>query len=98
VILGNALEASAVRQLPLFEAPLIDGETIVTDRPLCVYQRQQLHGRCKGARAVLGIPRDLGGCINRTIRCLTCGSTGEESTCVDDVPDADQFFASKGAK
>lgn len=31
-------------------------------------------------RAVLGPPRDLGGCVNRSILCQTCGRTGEQST------------------
>lgn len=31
-------------------------------------------------RAVLGEPEDRGGCINRTILCLTCGKRGVEST------------------
>lgn len=30
-------------------------------------------------RAVYGEARDLGGCVNRSIQCLTCGRTGEES-------------------
>ena len=42
--------------------------------PLCLYD----HCKRKG-RAVLGEPIDHGGCVNRTIRCLECGATGEES-------------------
>lgn len=30
-------------------------------------------------RAVLGASEDHGGCVNRSIRCLTCGCTGVES-------------------
>ena len=30
-------------------------------------------------RAVLGAPEDHGECVNREIRCLTCGCTGVES-------------------
>lgn len=32
-----------------------------------------------GHKAEYGPPRDLGGCINRTIRCVQCGATGEQS-------------------
>lgn len=44
--------------------------------PLCMYQRQPCWRK---GRAVYGEPEDHGECINRRIRCLTCGCTGEES-------------------
>jgi hypothetical protein len=52
---------------------LSDVETVAS--PLCIYVRCSRKGR-----AVLGDPRDCGGCVNRTIRCLGCGATGEQST------------------
>ena len=43
--------------------------------PICAYE-----GRCpKQGRAVYGAPVIYSGCVNRTIRCLTCQRTGEES-------------------
>lgn len=32
-----------------------------------------------GQMSLFGDPVDHGGCVNRSIRCLTCGCTGEES-------------------
>lgn len=50
--------------------------TVPVPRFLCPYER-----RCEPAgRAVWSEPIDLGGCINRVVKCLTCGKTGEEST------------------
>jgi len=49
--------------------------------PFCRWE-----GTCPrgGGRAVLGPARKFADCVNRTIRCLTCGVTGEESlTTVD---------------
>ena len=44
--------------------------------PLCCYERP-----CpRKGRAVLGPERDLRGCVNQSITCLTCGATGERST------------------
>lgn len=45
----------------------------VVKSPICSYERH-----C-GHKAELGEPEDLGGCINRSITCLTCGKTGVES-------------------
>lgn len=43
--------------------------------PLCAYEPHcDPIGRC-----VLGPPSQREGCVNRTIRCLTCGKTGEQS-------------------
>lgn len=57
--------------LSLLDAP--DVSTIAS--PLCIYEPCPRRGR-----AVLGPPRDRGGCVNRSIRCLNCGATGEQST------------------
>lgn len=49
-------------------------ETVAS--PLCVFEVRPCP---RGGRAVYGEPVDHGGCVNRAIRCLTCGCTGEES-------------------
>lgn len=49
-------------------------EIVTVASPLCSYERCTRKGR-----AVLGPPEIREGCINRSIRCLTCGATGEES-------------------
>jgi hypothetical protein len=49
--------------------------------PLCIYSAP-----CHNAgRAVLGPKRTYAHCVNRTIRCLKCGATGEESIGTDQV-------------
>ena len=62
------------QQLPLFlDDPLVVAmETIRS--PLCIYEKH-----C-GSRACLGPPDDRGGCVNREIRCLSCGRDGVQST------------------
>ena len=43
--------------------------------PLCVYD-----GPCPHQGVVIyGEPEDRGECVNRSMRCLRCGVTGEES-------------------
>lgn len=62
----------AVTQLSLFDG-LIRRHL---PSPLCVYQ-----GACaRKGRAVLGEPEDTGGSVQRSIRCVTCGRTGVQST------------------
>lgn len=60
---------------------MLDAMSVVLEltiaSPLCSYERP-----CRrGGRAVLGEPvRDADGeCENRSVRCLTCGATGEQS-------------------
>ena len=60
-------------QLSLLDSPVAEVATVAS--PICAYE----HCRRKG-RAVLGEPVDLGGCVNRSITCLTCGARGEQST------------------
>jgi len=48
---------------------------VTVPSPLC----HREHCR-RGGRAVLGEPVDLGGCVNRSVRCLTCQITGVLST------------------
>lgn len=58
--------------LALLEAPV----TVPTPRFLC-----GAWGQCpRHGRAVWGESKDLGGCVNRPVRCLTCGARGETST------------------
>lgn len=61
-----------IEQLGLF--PAAEPETVPS--PLCC---RWTDCQPKG-RAVLGPEDDRGGCINRSIRCQTCGKTGIEST------------------
>lgn len=65
-----------LKQLTLIED--VGEETVAS--PLCCYDNCQRKGR-----AVMGPPRDLGDCINRSIRCLKCGATGEESAAAPHV-------------
>lgn len=52
----------------LFDAP------VTVASPLCIWTRCERKGR-----AVYGPAVNHDGCVNRSITCLTCGSTGEES-------------------
>ena len=57
---------------PLRKSSFVHNESVRC--PLCC------HTRHCGSRAVLGEPEDRGGCVNRTITCLSCGRTGEQRT------------------
>ena len=47
--------------------------------PLCIFE-----GDCpKQGRATFGPPKRFASCVNRTIRCVTCGATGEESVSLE---------------
>lgn len=59
-------------QLALFEQ-----QTVASPRWMCMSDRKPCR---RNGRAVYGEPEDRGECVNRTVRCLTCGCTGEEST------------------
>ena len=43
--------------------------------PICCYEKPCPYQ----GRAVYGPPRDMGGAVNRDVRCLKCQRTGEES-------------------
>jgi hypothetical protein len=43
--------------------------------PLCWYEK----GCPFKGTVIYGKPRDLGECVNRSMRCERCGRTGEES-------------------
>lgn len=61
-------------QPSLFDLPPVTAETVPS--PLCSYERCTRRGR-----AVLGpfVLMEGGDCRNRSITCLTCGCTGEQS-------------------
>lgn len=62
-------------QLPLFETSLVVA-AMTFPSPLCIFERCSRNGRA----LYEGDPVDLGGCVNRTIVCVTCNRRGVEST------------------
>jgi len=62
---------------------LFDAAPDTVPSPLCsriYYDDHRARLRCsRGGRAEFGPEVQHAGCVNRTIRCVTCGATGEQS-------------------
>lgn len=61
------------QQLALF------ADVATVPSPLCSYARKPCW---RGGRAVYGAPVIGEGCVNRSVICVTCQATGEESRCI----------------